>query len=131
MAAYNEESTITRAIDEILGADFPCEIELIVVDDGSTDTTPMLLSRVNDPRVRVPYQPASQGKGAALLAGASWATGTHILPFDADLEYAAEDIFRILEPILKGRCEYVFGNRVAEDGLDRVYQGKREPDHRT
>ena len=120
MPAYNEESTITRAIDEILSADFPCEMELIVVDDGSTDTTPTLLSRINDQRVRVRHQPANQGKGAALLAAASWATGTHILPFDADLEYAAEDIPKILEPILKGRCEVVYGVRLF--GYNTVYR---------
>ncbi len=120
MAAYNEESTITRAIDEILKADCPCEIELIVVDDGSTDATPMLLSRVDDPRVIVHRHPANQGKGAALLAAASFATGTHILPFDADLEYAAEDISRVLEPVLKGRCEVVYGARLF--GCNTVYQ---------
>jgi len=120
MAAYNEESTITRAIDEILEADCPCEIELIVVDDGSTDTTPMLLSRVDDPRVMVLRHTANQGKGAALLAAASLATGTHILPFDADLEYAAEDISRVLEPILKGRCEVVYGVRLF--GCNTVYR---------
>jgi cellulose synthase/poly-beta-1,6-N-acetylglucosamine synthase-like glycosyltransferase len=68
MAAYNEEITITRAIDEILKADCPCEIELIVVDDGSIDATPMLLSRVNDPRVMMRRHQANQGKGAALLS---------------------------------------------------------------
>src|SRR5258708_35379736 len=120
MAAYNEESTITRAIDEILKADCPCEIELIVVDDGSTDATPMLLSRVDEPRVIVHRHPANQGKGAALLAAASFATGTHILPFDADLEYAAEDISRVLEPVLKGRCEVVYGAPLF--GSNTVYQ---------
>jgi len=112
MAAYNEEITIARAIAEILNADCPCEIELIVIDDGSTDATPMLLSQVDDPRVTVHRQPTNQGKGAALLAAASLATGTYILPFDADLEYAAEDISRVLEPILKGRCEVVYGVRL-------------------
>lgn len=120
MAAYNEESTITQAIDEVLKAYCPCELELIVVDDGSTDTTPMLLSRVDDPRVIVHRHPANQGKGAALLAAASRATGTHILPFDADLEYAAEDISRVLEPVLKGRCEVVYGVRLF--GCNTVYR---------
>lgn len=120
MAAYNEESTVTRAIEEILRADYPCEVELIVVDDGSTDATPILLSQVNDPRVTVHRHPANQGKGAALLAAASLATGTHILPFDADLEYEAEDIPRVLEPILKGRCQVVYGVRLF--GYNTVYR---------
>jgi dolichol-phosphate hexosyltransferase len=120
MAAYNEESTITRAIDKVLNADCPCEIELIVVNDGSTDATPALLSAVDDPRVTVHHHPANQGKGAALLAAASLATGTHILPFDADLEYSAEDISRLLEPVLNGRCEVVYGVRVF--GCNTVYR---------
>ena len=120
MAAYNEEITIARAVDKILKADYPCEIELIIVDDGSTDTTPMLLSRVEDPRVMVCRHSANQGKGAALLTAASLATGTHILPFDADLEYVAEDIPRVLEPVLEGRCEVVYGVRLS--GSNAVYR---------
>jgi dolichol-phosphate hexosyltransferase len=120
MAAYNEEITIGRAVDKILKANYPCEIELIVVDDGSTDTTPMLLSRVKDPRVMVCRHSANQGKGAALLTAASLATGTHILPFDADLEYVAEDIPRVLEPVLEGRCEVVYGVRLP--GSNTVYR---------
>lgn len=80
MAAYNEENTVARAIDEILQIDFPCEVELIIVDDGSTNATPVLLSRVNDPRVTIHRQQANQGKGAALLVAMSLATGTHACP---------------------------------------------------
>jgi dolichol-phosphate hexosyltransferase len=119
MAVYNEEKTITRVIDEILQAKFPCDIELIVVNDGSTDRTPMLLSRVDDPRVTVLHHLANEGKGAAILAAAALATGTHILPFDADLEYEPEDIPRMLEPVLKGRCEVVYGARLF--GYNTVY----------
>ena len=120
MAVYNEEKTVTRVIDEILEAAYPCEIELIVVDDGSTDATSMLLSHVNDSRVMVLSHPANQGKGAALLSAASVATGTHILPFDADLEYVPEDIPRVLEPISRGRCDVVYGVRLS--GFYAVYQ---------
>jgi glycosyltransferase involved in cell wall biosynthesis len=120
MAAYNEEKTIVRVIDEILRAKFPCEIELIVVDDGSTDSTPVLLSQVEDPRVQVHHHPSNQGKGAAVLAAASFSTGTHVIPFDADLEYEPEDIPRMLEPVLKGRCEVVYGARLF--GCNTVYK---------
>lgn len=120
MAAYNEERTITQVISEILKADFPCEIELIVVDDGSTDGTPDLLSMVDDTRVILLRHPANQGKGAALLNAAATATGTYVLPFDADLEYEPDDIPKVLEPILKGRCDVVFGARLF--GCNTVYQ---------
>ena len=120
MAAYNEEKTILRVIDEILRAKFPCEIELIVVNDGSTDSTPMLLSQVEDARVQVHHHPSNQGKGAAVLTAASLATGTYVIPFDADLEYEPEDIPRMLEPVLKGRCEIVYGARLF--GCNTVYK---------
>jgi hypothetical protein len=120
MCAYNEERTIARAVREVLTTDYPCDIELIVVDDGSTDATSTLLAQVNDPRVIVHRHLGNQGKGAALLSAASLASGTHILPFDADLEYSPDDITRIVYPVLKGRCEVVYGARIF--GFNTVYQ---------
>jgi cellulose synthase/poly-beta-1,6-N-acetylglucosamine synthase-like glycosyltransferase len=111
MPAYNEEGTIARAIDGILEADYPCDFELIVVDDGSTDGTRIVLSRINDSRLIVHRHLVNQGKGAALLSAVSLATGTHALPFDADLEYLPEDIPRVLEPVMRGRCSFVYGTR--------------------
>ena len=98
MPVYNEERTIIQAIEAVLATEYPCDIELLVVDDGSTDQTPMLLAQVNDPRVRIHRHPVNRGKGAALLSAASLATGTHVLPFDADLEYSPDDIPRIARP---------------------------------
>jgi Glycosyl transferase family 2 len=123
MCAYNEERTIVRAISEVLATDYPCEIELIVVDDGSTDATPTLLAHVNDSRVITHRHPGNQGKGAALLSAASIASGTHILPFDADLEYSADDITRLIHPVLKGRCDVVYGTRIF--GFNTVYHSYR------
>jgi dolichol-phosphate hexosyltransferase len=123
MPAYNEENTITRAVAEILSVDYPCQIELIVVDDGSTDGTAVLLSMLNDNRIIIHRHSANKGKGAALRSAASLATGTHLLPFDSDLEYAAEDIPRMLEPLLRGRCDVVYGARLF--GCNTVYQSYR------
>ena len=123
MCAYNEERTITQAISEVLAEDYPCDMELIVVDDGSTDTTPALLAHVNDPRVIVHRHPGNLGKGASLLSAVSIASGTHMLPFDADLEYAPEDITRIIHPVLKGRCDVVYGVRIF--GFNTVYHSYR------
>ena len=123
MPAYNEQRTIVQAISEVLHNDYPCDMELIVVDDGSTDRTEDLLSRVEDPRLVIHRLPANRGKGAALLAAASFATGTHILPFDADLEYSADDIPKMIEPILKGRCNVVYGVRLF--GCNTVYRSYR------
>jgi glycosyltransferase involved in cell wall biosynthesis len=123
MPAYNEENTVGRAVAEILNTDYPCDIELIVVDDGSTDATATLLSAFHDDRIVLHRHPVNQGKGAALRSAASMATGTHLLPFDADLEYAAEDIPRMLEPVLKGRSDVVYGTRLF--GCNTVYQSYR------
>jgi glycosyltransferase involved in cell wall biosynthesis len=123
MPAYNEEDTIARAADEILNADYPCDIELIVVDDGSTDRTLTFLGQVQDSRMVVHRHVRNMGKGAALLSAASLATGTHILPFDADLEYSPDDIPKMLEPVLKGRCEVIYGTRLF--GCNTVYQSYR------
>lgn len=98
MAAYNEERTITKAVHGILRASFPCEVELIVVDDGSADATPDLLKKIEDPRLIVHRHAKNSGKGASILTAASLATGTHIVPFDADMEYAPEDLADMLGP---------------------------------
>ncbi len=82
-----------------------------------------LLSLISDDRVIVHRHSVNKGKGAALLSAASLATGTHLLPFDADLEYAAEDIPKMLEPVLKGRSEVVYGTRLF--GCNTVYQSYR------
>jgi glycosyltransferase involved in cell wall biosynthesis len=120
MPAYNEERTVAWVIDEILSGDYPCDYELIVVDDGSTDRTPALLANIDDRRVRVISHSVNSGKGAALLSAAELATGTHVLPFDADFEYEPADIPRLLEPMLRGRCEVVYGVRLF--GFNTVYQ---------
>jgi hypothetical protein len=123
MCAYNEEQRIGRAIAEILQTDYPCDVELIVVDDGSTDGTPLLLTQVDDPRVIVYRHVVNLGKGAALRSAVKLATGTHAVPFDADLEYSPGDIPRMLEPILSGRSEVVYGARLF--GFYTVYQSYR------
>ena len=119
MCAYNEQSTIVQAIAEILATKYPCDIELIVVDDGSTDATPDLIKRINDPRIIFHRHPRNSGKGSALLSAVSLATGTYVLPFDADLEYDPEDIPKMLGPVLRGRSDVVYGARLF--GCNTVY----------
>lgn len=123
MPVYNEEATVVQAISEVLKINYPCIMELIVVDDGSTDGTYDLLSKVDDDRVMVYRHVTNRGKGAALLSAAALATGSYILPFDADLEYSAADIPRILAPVLSGRCAVVYGTRLF--GCNTVYQSYR------
>jgi glycosyltransferase involved in cell wall biosynthesis len=123
MAAYNEEQTIVKVVHSILQARFPCEVELIIVDDGSADATPDLLKQFDDPRVIVHRSDKNSGKGASILTAASLATGSHMIPFDADMEYAPEDIADLLIPVIKGRCDVVYGVRLF--GCNTVYQSYR------
>src|SRR5919197_110862 len=83
MPVYNEARTIASAVETVLSTEYPCEFELIVVDDGSTDGTAEILNQVTDPRAVVQTHPRNLGKGAALHTAAAIATGTHIVPFDA------------------------------------------------
>jgi glycosyltransferase involved in cell wall biosynthesis len=123
MPAYNESRTIVEAVRQVLAVDYPVPVELIVVDDGSTDTTPLELSVVDDPRMRIHRHPTNLGKGAAVRSGVQLAGNTHVLPFDADLEYSPDDVPRLLAPVLAGRCDVVYGTRLF--GANTVYQSYR------
>lgn len=113
MPVYNQEQTIVQAVHELLEVPYPCEVELVIVDDSSTDRTPLLLMEINEPRVIFGRHTVKLGTSAALISAASLATGTHILSFYADLAYTPEDIPKLLEPVLKGRCTVVYGTRLS------------------
>lgn len=112
MPVFNEAATITNAIERVLAVDYPCRVELIVVDDGSTDQTASLLRGYADRGVTFLFHPFNRGKGAAVLTGVRRATGTHVLILDADLEYTPNDIPALLAPVLNGTSDHVFGSRV-------------------
>jgi len=112
MPVYNERATLASAIKEVLNVVFPCEMELVVVDDGSTDGTRDLYpSLADDPRVRVHMHERNQGKGAAIRTAAAVATGDYLIICDADLEYTPSEIPALLKPVLAGEAEVVYGTR--------------------
>jgi len=121
MPVYNEERTVCQAIGEVLALDFPCPVQLIVVDDGSRDRTWELIASISDPRlVRLRHQ-TNRGKGAALRTGQGAATASHIVPFDADLEYSASDLVRLIEPVVSRRADIVYGTRVCHGRVNHRY----------
>jgi glycosyltransferase involved in cell wall biosynthesis len=113
MPVYNEAATVLQAIDDALTAKLPVERrELIVIDDGSTDGTSELLLEATFPdNVVLVRQPANAGKGAAIRAGLGHASCDFTAILDADLEYRASDLGVLLEPLLAGDANVVFGTR--------------------
>jgi glycosyltransferase involved in cell wall biosynthesis len=108
---YNEKDTVLELIRRVRAVALPLEREIIVVDDFSTDGTRDLVRDLEGPDARVLFQPKNMGKGAALKAGFAAATGDIVLVQDADLEYNPAEYPALLEPILDGRADVVYGSR--------------------
>jgi dolichol-phosphate hexosyltransferase len=113
MPVYNERPTIAAAVEQVLRADLPVEgFELVVVDDRSTDgTREWLQTQEWPPEVRLLLHPENRGKGAAVVTALEHARGTYVTILDADLEYKAANIAPLLQPLLRGDAEAVYGVR--------------------
>ena len=111
MPVFNEEARLPEALKQALSVDYPCEVEFVVVDDGSRDATGDILARIDDPRLIVVTHPRNQGKGAAIRSAVEHAGGDYMVILDADLEYDPQDIPRLLDPVLDERAQVVYGNR--------------------
>jgi glycosyltransferase involved in cell wall biosynthesis len=119
---YNEIRTIEEILSRVKAVQLPVEREIIIVDDGSTDGTRDKLDelRVADPSLKVILQEKNMGKGAALRTGFQHVNGQIVLVQDADLEYNPEEYPRLLEPILDGRADVVYGSRFMGGTTRRV-----------
>lgn len=109
--AYNEAATIQQVVKRVLAVDLPCESEVVVVDDGSSDETAQRLASISDPRLRIGAHEENRGKGAAIQTASTMATGDYMVICDADGEYSPEEIPKLIEPIIVGDADVVFGAR--------------------
>lgn len=116
---YNEEKTIAQILKKVKAVDL--EKEIIVVDDGSTDSTRQILLSLKDPEIRIFYHDKNKGKGAALSTAVKEATGDIILFQDADLEYDPREYKALTEPIINGMADVVYGSRLIGGKPQRVY----------
>jgi glycosyltransferase involved in cell wall biosynthesis len=115
---YNEESTVAAVIDKVVAN--PWVVEVIVVDDGSTDKSREILSALDEPKLVVVLQPVNLGKGAALRAGFARATADYVIVQDADLEYDPEEFELLLGPLEDDKADVVFGSRFQSGRPHRV-----------
>jgi len=117
---FNERATITEILSRVEACPHQPK-ETIVIDDGSTDGTRLILqnrpARISE---QIIFHDRNLGKGAAVRAGIAAATGDIIIIQDADLEYDPREIPRIIEPILSGQADVVYGSRFIGSGAHRV-----------
>jgi glycosyltransferase involved in cell wall biosynthesis len=110
---FNERTTVAEVVRRMRAVNLPGSLllEIILVDDGSSDRPDKVLGALEDSTVHVIHHEVNQGKGAAIRTGLAQARGDLILIQDADLEYDPEDWPRLLDPILRGKARVVYGSR--------------------
>jgi glycosyltransferase involved in cell wall biosynthesis len=110
MPVYNERATVEEIVSRVLAV--PLRIELLAVDDASTDGTRELLQRLSaEKRFRLLLQDRNRGKGAAVRRGIAEGTGDVIVVQDADLEYSPEEYPELVDLIVRGKADAVYGSR--------------------
>ena len=118
MPCFNERETIQECIAAVVAS--PWVGELIIVDDGSTDGTRDLLSQIQKENVRIILHQKNGGKGSALRTGFKSAVMPYVIVQDADLEYDPSEFGKILEPLISGKADVVFGSRFKGGEAHRV-----------
>ena len=118
--AFNEARTIAEVIDRV--SQLPFEKQLIVIDDGSTDETPAILERLSEGRDDlVVIRQENRGKGAAIRAGIPRIEGEIVVIQDADMEYDPAEVPSLIDPIVQGHADVVYGSRLAGGRPQRAY----------
>jgi glycosyltransferase involved in cell wall biosynthesis len=115
---YNEVHTIMNVVERVQAT--PFEKEILIIDDGSTDGTRDKLKDFNAANIKVILHEQNKGKGAAIQTGWKHASGDILLIQDADMEYDPSDYPQLIEPIVSGKADVVFGSRFLGGGSHRV-----------
>ena len=118
---YNERNTVAEILRRMRLVELPVDLEIVVVNDGSSDGTDKVLSTLEDSTVRVVSHEDNQGKGASIRTGLAHARGDLLLVQDADLEYDPEDWPRLLSPILRGKSKVVYGSRFTGERKNMLF----------
>jgi glycosyltransferase involved in cell wall biosynthesis len=118
--AYNEEKTLQDVVDAVQSVILPLAKEIVIVDDASKDGTRQIIEQLSGENLIRVFHKKNQGKGAALCSGFAAATGDIVLIQDADLEYDPAEYPKLLQPILDGRADVVYGSRFVGSEAHRV-----------
>ncbi len=115
---YNEKATIRELLERVRAVDI--DKEIIIVDDCSTDGTQDILQEEKDKGEKVFFQQKNMGKGAALRTGLQQVSGDYVIIQDADLEYDPRDYQRLLQPLIEGKADVVYGSRFSGEQKDKL-----------
>jgi len=118
---FDERNTVVEIVRRMRAVDLPVELEIVIVDDGSTDGTRDVLRQLGDSTVRVITHEANRGKGAAIRSGLAQVHGDLVLVQDADLEYDPEDWPKLLAPMLRGKARVVYGSRFTGERRNMLF----------
>ncbi|MDQ3978271.1 MAG: glycosyltransferase family 2 protein, partial [Actinomycetota bacterium] len=118
---FNERATVAEIVRRMRRVELPLDLEIIMVNDASQDGTAEILKALEDSTVQVVHHDLNSGKGAAVRTGLAHARGDLILIQDADLEYDPDDWPKLLNPVLKGKAEVVYGSRFTGEHRNMLF----------
>jgi glycosyltransferase involved in cell wall biosynthesis len=118
---FDERNTVVEIVRRMRAVELPVDLEIVIVDDGSTDGTREVLRQLADSTVHVVLHEHNKGKGAAIRTGLQHVTGDLVLIQDADLEYDPEDWPKLIHPILSGKARVVYGSRFTGERRNMLF----------